>query len=961
METKQPRDSIRSILPWAVAAGVLLFYLLTLNRVLSLSNVQGLARAAGWDWRPNYTGPLYFLLAQLVRLAPAGLQLLTANLISAVCAAATLAMLARSVLLLPHDRTREQRLRVTGEHGLLVQRWRWLPPLAAVLACGLQLGFWEHATTVSGEMVDLLLLAYVIRCLLEYRLDNQIGWLGRMALVYGLGIANNWAMIGYAPALLVALVWICGLDLLQYRVVVRIAVFGLAGLLFYLLLPTVLVITDPGQGDFWTHLKQNLAYQKMMLTAFRPYQVLLFSLASLLPLLLIGIRWPNSMGDISAAGFAATALMTYVIHGAFLALCVYTLFDPPMSARRLAAATGVPMLSFIYIGAICIGYFVGYFLLVFGEPPERSWDRPSVGRKMLDSLIQGAVWVVALGTPVALAYWNLPRITSRNSGELERYAKRLAASLPDGEAVVLSDDPTRLHAVRAVLGSGAGRCIFLDTGAMPHRLYPGYLKRHYASRLPELVGAGPDQGASPAQLTAYLLQAASRYPLYYLHPSFGYYFERFFLEPRALAYELKPLPANQVEIPPLSEALLQRQEEMWRKLDQEELSQLKAKVAKWTPMARSDPTPFWVASYYSRACNHWGVQLMANNKVAMALPAFQRALALNPENPCAKVNLEWATCYRNTGGLLEKFSDEAMAKLQPYAGNWDLLMSLNGPLDEPTFRGELSQRLLSGGLSRQAAQEAQRVLAIMPTNVVASMTLANAYLQAEMPDKALEVVEKMRKTPGLMPRNAVGEVGLTAIEAWAAYLKQDLSKAENILREAQKQHPTLDGPFFALAEIYLDKAARLKSAGNLAESRSLMTNALAVLDSQARVQPTNAAVLANSGGICLQMEDLPRALGYLDRALKLNDKNHAALLNRAIVHLRAGRDEEARRDYEALIKLDSTAYKAYYGLAEIALRNKDYLSASDNFELYLRHAPVNTPEYLSVKKRLEDLPGRSSR
>src|SRR5439155_25798238 len=106
---------------------------------------------------------------------------LALNLFSMVCAVLTLALLARSVTLLPHDRTHPQRLREKSEFSLLTVRAAWLPPLLAVIVCGLQLTFWEHATSASGEMLDLLMFAYVIRSLLEFRIDERESWLTRAA------------------------------------------------------------------------------------------------------------------------------------------------------------------------------------------------------------------------------------------------------------------------------------------------------------------------------------------------------------------------------------------------------------------------------------------------------------------------------------------------------------------------------------------------------------------------------------------------------------------------------------------------------------------------------------------------------------------------------------------------------------------------------------------------------------
>ena len=61
----------------------------------------------------------------------------------------------------------------------------------------LELSFWEHATNGTVEMLDLLLFSYVVRSLLEYRIDLREGRLFRAAFVFGVGITSNHAMIAF--------------------------------------------------------------------------------------------------------------------------------------------------------------------------------------------------------------------------------------------------------------------------------------------------------------------------------------------------------------------------------------------------------------------------------------------------------------------------------------------------------------------------------------------------------------------------------------------------------------------------------------------------------------------------------------------------------------------------------------------------------------------------------------------
>src|SRR5687767_2344432 len=170
METPRTGNFVRTYLPWLVAAAMLVVYLITLNKGVIGLNLAPLARASGADWHPIFTAPLTWLATFPIRWLPAGVQLIGLNFLAALCAALSLALLARSVALLPHDRTALQRDKAIDENGFLKIRLAWVPVVFAVLVCGLQRSFWEHAIIGTGEALDLLLFAYCVRCLLEYRL-----------------------------------------------------------------------------------------------------------------------------------------------------------------------------------------------------------------------------------------------------------------------------------------------------------------------------------------------------------------------------------------------------------------------------------------------------------------------------------------------------------------------------------------------------------------------------------------------------------------------------------------------------------------------------------------------------------------------------------------------------------------------------------------------------------------------
>src|SRR4029077_5702153 len=93
---------------------------------------------------------------------------------------------------------------------------------------------------------------------------------------------------------------------------------GLAGMLFYLLLPVLAVLSPKMPITFWEALKLNLASSLGTVKMFfiRPEvrkTLLLLSPASLLPIMVIAIRWKSSYGD-SKLGLRLTNFMVHVIH-----------------------------------------------------------------------------------------------------------------------------------------------------------------------------------------------------------------------------------------------------------------------------------------------------------------------------------------------------------------------------------------------------------------------------------------------------------------------------------------------------------------------------------------------------------------------------------------------------------------------------------------------------------------------
>ena len=111
---------------------------------------------------------------------------------------------------------------------------------------------------------------------------------------------------------------------------------------------------------------------------------------------------------------------------------------------------------------------------------------------------------------------------------------------------MLSDDTFRLFLTEAALvrEGRAKDFVSLETAFPVLPAYIRFLHDQFPKIWPELVSAKEVKPVNPLGLISVLALLARTNELYYLHPSFGYYFEQFYLEPHGLVYKLKILPAT---------------------------------------------------------------------------------------------------------------------------------------------------------------------------------------------------------------------------------------------------------------------------------------------------------------------------------------------------------------------------------------------------------------------------------
>jgi tetratricopeptide (TPR) repeat protein len=970
MRTDPRKNFAPRFLPWLLTVASFAFYWFTLNRWVSPFNLPTVAKISGWTWQPEVVNPISFLVTYPFHWLSPGQIPIALNVFSAVCAALTLGMLARSVALLPQDRTDMQRKREHSDFSFLTTGSAWLPPVLAVLVCGLQLTFWQNATNYTGEMFDLLLFAFVIWSLLEYRLDEREWRLFLASFVYGAGMANNWAMVGFFPAFVAAIVWIRGLSFFNLRFLQRMMLCGLLGILFLLLLPLLVVISGKVSMTFWETLKISLVPQYDLLKFYffcclhppQYFEFLALLLAYLIPVLVMAIRWQASFGDHSQIGLALTSFLFHLAHATFFVLCVWMAFDPPFSPRHIGF--GAPYLTLYYLGALSIGYFSGYFLLIFGKDPSSRLPLPKPpAAQFLNPLVVVSVWVFAAAAVTGLIYRNTPQIRAANDDTFQKYASFVEENLPHSGAILLSDDPWRLFLLQAALAQ-SGRAkdfLLLDTHSLNSPVYFRFLHNKFPQKWPDLVTAKESRLVSPLGLLGVLTMLAKSNELYYLHPSFGYYFEQFYQEPHGLAYKLKILP-NDTLLPPLPDKnQIAENQAFWAQVEMQAFAPIKRAVTPPAPNAprslgqrlldrfhvprEQNQNAILAGTFYSRSLNFWGVQLQRAGDLTNAAECFIMAEKVNPDNFVAQINLRFNQSLRAGKSVSLDLSKTTSDQFGKYR-DWNGALNANGPFDEPSFCFVEGVNLaVQSGFFRQAVAPLTRVRELEPDNLEARLMLGQIYVKFRLPDRALNALRDPLEHPERFSLAKTNKTQLNIIAAAAYLQKNDLAQGTQLLETEIALHPTDDALLTTVMEAYL--------------MHGLFTNALDVIDRKLRLTPDDPAWLFNQGYVSIQLKAYNDAIAAFTRVLATQTNNSSALFNRALACLNSGKLDAARADYKTLQQSFTNSFQVAYGLGEIAWRQHDTNEAIRNYKLYLANADTNTEEATNVVQRLRELKGHS--
>jgi tetratricopeptide (TPR) repeat protein len=497
--------------------------------------------------------------------------------------------------------------------------------------------------------------------------------------------------------------------------------------------------------------------------------------------------------------------------------------------------------------------------------------------------------------------------------------------------------------------------VVVETWALQSPEYNRHLRRRHGDRWP--FGSG-EQTALPLSVDTLKLLAQTG-DLFYLHPSFGVFFEYFHLQPQGMLYRLLPFSGTELLPPLLSEAVIAENEAFWKQAADEVFPKLTRYTAPSEPGSKptlrrqlleklripedSHVESRTAGSLISRSLNYWAVEIQKTGDLEKGAAYFDLAIKLNPDNVVAQANLNFNRKFRAGERGPVVMPKSIQERFGENYRSLDQLLGANGPFDEPDLCYAQGFTFIQQGQLRQAAAAFERVHAFAPDDLPSRLWLGQLNLLAQQPDRTLALTRDILENPNRFQASSSNRVDALALTARAHFARQETNQAVSVLETAVKRSATNQYLLASVTGIYSEQGR--------------FSNALAIVERQLQLKPNDPAALLNKGFCHIQMNAFPEAIQAMTRLLTLETNNPNARLNRAIAYLRNDQLDAARADYESLQTQFPDSRQVYYGLGEIAYRRKDTNLAIQHYEAYRSNAVPEAAETKFVEQRLQELRG----
>jgi len=758
-------------------------------------------------------------------------------------------------------------------------------------------------------------------------------------VVWGIGMAQNWVMLLALPLFVGAVLWLQKLRFFEVKFLVRLTLLGLAGFSIYLLLPIVNGLAPHSPWHLGQALHASLHQTKNVFTLiyygfWRGHRVLMFAvliyfLVPTLPLL-VRMRDEGTADKLGADRFQFWLYRALRI-GLLLA-CIWLAFDPVVGPQELVQQQfngRLPMLTLDYLNALGVAFLLGNLLLASQLTSEWRRDRGAVGLRQLATPIASAV-VVMVG--FGLLARNAPAIVRLNFHPLEQYGDSALKCLPADGGIVLSDFPERLIAFQAALSHQrhADKWLAVDSRELSRVDYREKLERQWPA------GWISDQSRhtlTSLETVLLLRQVARSNHLFYLHPSYGIFFEGFYSSPTGMVYEMKLRGKDPLNVPALSDSVVESQEKYWSNLWSSQLARLvpppahrlsgmEKQIRKLGIAVPSSSQDQLLGQWYSISLEGWAVTLQQQGRLTEARTRLEQAAALATNNLSARISLSCNTNLQN--GIVMGLAD--VSRIAEQLGRPDrisLLLSSGGPVDEPAVDYLLGSVFQTSGYLVQAAEQFERTRKLAPGSLAPELALAEIYNRLQMPDRSRPLVAHLHEAVKKLPNNSSLDLNVALLESYSLLLQTNASGAINVLESLSEQHPSDPQVQNRVLAAYL--------------AMHDFTNALELVDTQLVRNPDDASVLNSKAVILMQAGRAGEAVPILNRVLMLTN-SPSARMNRAFAFLAKKNPDAAESDFRALEKTTNNISMVDFGFAVIAEQRHDTNQAIQ----YLRECVTNT-------------------
>jgi tetratricopeptide (TPR) repeat protein len=319
---------------------------------------------------------------------------------------------------------------------------------------------------------------------------------------------------------------------------------------------------------------------------------------------------------------------------------------------------------------------------------------------------------------------------------------------------------------------------------------------------------------------------------------------------------------------------------------------------------------------------------------------------LNTNNVSALINLEYGRHHIAGGTNAFTISDRTQSVLSNYRQNTLAVFNIGGRIDTPAYCLALGQQFTVGRNYRQAAQQYLRAIDLTPNNQFARAQLIRTFLQAQSPDRALEMIQEIRQATADTGLNKYAQMDLMSLEANALFTKGDATNAVGVIESGLQTYTNDPVMRDTAVQVYLNYAPFLTN---------LIPRLEPLVADQLLNNPTNLSYRFNAGTMAMLRSDWPAAISTFSDVLTVATNDSGARFNRALAYLRSDQLEEARGDYEVLLEDSPHDFRLNYGLGAVAEQQGRNADAVKHFENYLRSAPRNTTEYTNVTSRIAAL------